>query len=48
MFELGIGNDGETEVAEPSYLVQSSVQSGNLQLIDFDFASLEVSATPAG
>jgi hypothetical protein len=48
MFELGIGNDGETEVTEPSYLVQSSVQSGNLQLIDFDFSSLEVSATPAG
>ena len=48
LFELGIGNDGETEVTDPSYLVQSNVQSGNLQLLTFDFASLEVSATPAG
>ena len=48
LFELGVGNDGETEVTEPSYLVQSNVQSGNLQLLTFDFASLEVSATPAG
>jgi len=48
VFELGVGNDGETEVSEPSYIVQSNVQSGNLQLLTFDFASLEVSATPAG
>lgn len=48
MFELGLGNDGETEVSTPSYLVQSTVQSGNLQLIDFNFESLTVSATPAG
>ena len=48
LFELGVGNDGETEVSEPSYLVQSTVQSGNLQLLTFDFGNLEVSATPAG
>lgn len=48
LFELGIGNDGETEVSTPSYIVQSEVQSGNLQLISFDFGNLEVSATPAG
>jgi hypothetical protein len=48
MFELAVGNDGETEVTEPSYTVQSTVQSGNLQLLDFDFRSLEVSATPVG
>ncbi len=38
-FQLAIGNDGETEVTEPSYLVQSTVQSGNLQLLTFDFDS---------
>lgn len=52
-FQLAVGNDGETEVTDPSYLVQSTVQSGNLQLITFDFGNLEVSgspvsATPAG
>lgn len=48
MFELTVGNDGETAVSEPSYTVQSTVQSGNLQLLDFAFDDLEVSATPVG
>ncbi len=48
VFELGVGNDGETEVAEPSYIVQSNVQSGNLQLLTFDFASHVARPTPAG
>lgn len=47
-FQLAVGNDGETEVTEPSYLVQSDVQSGNLQLLSFDFGSVDASATPAG
>ena len=47
-FQLTVGNDGETEVKDPSYLIQSVVQSGNLQLLTFDFGSVDASATPAG
>ncbi len=47
-FQLAVGNDGETEVTDPSYLIQSDVQSGNLQLLTFDFGSTDASATPAG
>jgi hypothetical protein len=48
MFELAVGADGATEVGDAIYEVQSSVQSGNLQLIDFNFSSSEASPTPAG
>lgn len=48
-FQLAVGNDGEAEVTDPFYLVQSTVQSGNLQLIDFVFEDdANASATPAG
>ena len=47
-FQLAVGNDGETEVTDPSYLVQSDVQSGNLQIVTFDFENVDASATPAG
>lgn len=48
-FQLAVGNDGEADVTDPFYLVQSTVQSGNLQLIDFVFEDdADASATPAG
>ncbi len=49
MFDLAVGEDGATVVAEATYEVQSSVQAGNLQLIEFPFTpSGEGSPTPAG
>lgn len=48
MFQLAVGADGDTEVTKADYEIQSSVQSGNLQLIDFNFSGGEASPTPAG
>ena len=52
VFQLAVGADGATEVTEATYEIQSNVQSGNLQLIDFVFDSADVSGdaspTPAG
>ncbi|HET9660306.1 MAG TPA: hypothetical protein VFP05_08240, partial [Thermomicrobiales bacterium] len=49
MFELAVGPDGATEVGDAEYEIQSSVQAGNIQLIEFPFSpDGEASPTPAG
>jgi hypothetical protein len=49
MFDLAVGADGATEVGDAEYAIQSAVQAGNLQLIDFVFtAGTEASPTAAG
>jgi hypothetical protein len=48
MFELAVGADGATEVTEAEYEIQSAVQAGGLQLINFDFSGSLASPTPAG
>ena len=49
MFELAVGADGATEVGDAVYEIQSSVQAGNLQIIDFPFDGVAAgSPTPAG
>lgn len=45
VFDLALGADGATDVGNAVYEVQSGVQAGNLQLIDFTFAD-ESGATP--
>jgi hypothetical protein len=48
IFWLAVGADGASEVGEAIYEIQSVVQSGNLQLLTFDFGNGEPSATPVG
>lgn len=49
MFDLAVGVDGATEVGDAFYEIQSVVQAGNLQIIDFPFSSSGAgSPTPAG
>lgn len=49
MFELAVGADGAVDVGTAEYEVQSSVQSGNIQLIEFPFTEEgAASPTPAG
>ncbi len=49
VFDLAVGADGATEVGDAVYEVQSAVQAGNLQLVDFPFTGGgEASPTPAG
>jgi hypothetical protein len=49
VFDLAVGADGATEVGDAMYEVQSSVQAGNLQLVDFPFSAPGAgSPTPAG
>jgi hypothetical protein len=49
VFDLAVGADGATEVGDAIYEVQSAVQAGNLQLIEFPFTEAGVaSPTPAG
>jgi hypothetical protein len=47
-FQLAVGADGAAEVTQAEYETQSAVQSGGLQLIDFDFSGSLASPTPAG
>ena len=48
MFQLAVGDDGGTSVTKATYEIQSSVQAGNLSLVDFNFGGSEASPTPAG
>lgn len=48
VFWLAVGADGASEVGEAIYEIQSVVQSGNLQLLTFDFGSGDSNATPVG
>ncbi len=49
VFDLAVGADGATTVGDATYEIQSAVQAGNLQLIDFPFTEEgQASPTPAG
>jgi hypothetical protein len=49
VFDLAVGSDGATEVGDAIYAIQSAVQAGNLQLIEFPFTDDSgASPTPAG
>lgn len=48
-FDLAVGADGDTEVGDAIYGIQSGVQAGNLQIIEFPFTDDATgSPTPAG
>jgi hypothetical protein len=49
VFDLAVGPDGATEVGDAEYEIQSSVQAGNIQIIEFPFSpNSEASPTAAG